>query len=134
MNTDHCVYVQQMYSWGHHRNGFQRATCIFRQGAGVYYSVTLSAINMQLHNPLLSLHSTILIIYLCISFFSSVVTQILEDNLSTTASSDQMVQIFSILLLSSFCSLQTYLYHPSLPPFLILHCILKAILPNSCSV
>jgi len=75
MKIDHCVHVQWMSSQGHHGNGFQSATCIFKHSACIYYSVTPSAINIQLHNPLLSLHSPILIIYLWISIFSSLVTQ-----------------------------------------------------------
>lgn len=75
IKTNHCVHIQWMSSQGHHRNGFQPATSIFKCPACINCSVTLSAIKIQLHNPLLSLQPPILIIYLWISIFCSLVTQ-----------------------------------------------------------
>lgn len=98
MKTDHYVHIQWTSSQGHHRNGFQSATCIFKHWAGAYCSVTLSAISIQLHNPLLSRHSTILIIYLCISFFSSLVTQ---SSAALLLSSSNLI---------SFCSCSFFLF------------------------
>lgn len=64
-----------MSSQGHHRNGFQPATCIFKGSTCIYCSVTLSAIKIQLHNPLFCLQPPILIIYLWIQIFCYLVTQ-----------------------------------------------------------
>lgn len=75
IKTDHCVHIQWMSSQGHHRNGFQPGTCIFKISVCVYCSITLSAIKIQLHNPLVSLQSPILIIYLWISIFCYLLTQ-----------------------------------------------------------
>lgn len=61
IKTDHCEHIQWMSSQGHHRNGFQPGTCIFKRFS-LYILFTLSAIKIQLHNLLLSLQSPILII------------------------------------------------------------------------